>query len=105
MCDYEFVSKLQIDEINTEYFLSLLSRVLKSGKKIEWETITEKQLQDMLLKYDDTPVLQFLNNALHVLIEEDLRPKNSIIYQGMDKYAELSSGLDAKIYFDLLWRI
>ena len=56
----------------------------------------------MLLKYDDTPVLQFLNNALHVLIEEDLRPKNSIIYQGMDKYAELSSGLDAKIYFDLL---
>lgn len=102
VCDYEFVSKLQIDEINTEYFLSLLSRVLKSGKKIEWETITEKQLQDMLLKYDDTPVLQFLNNALHVLIEEDLRPKNSIIYQGMDKYAELSSGLDAKIYFDLL---
>lgn len=102
VCDYEFVSKLQIDEINTEYFLSLISRTLKSGKKIDWETITEKRLQDMLLKYDDTPVLQFFNNALHMLLEEDLRPKNSIIYQGMDKYAELSSGLDAKIYFDLL---
>lgn len=102
VCDYEFVSKLQIDEINTEYFLSLISRTLKSGKKIDWETITEKRLQDMMLKYDDTPVLQFFNNALHMLLEEDLRPKNSIIYQGMDKYAELSSGLDAKIYFDLL---
>lgn len=102
VCDYEFVSKLKTDEINTEYFLSLISRVLKSGRKIEWETITEKQLQDMLLKYDETPVLQFFGNSLHALIEEDLQPKNSIIYQGMDKYAELSSGLDAKIYFDLL---
>lgn len=103
VCDYEFVSKLAIDKINTEYFLSLISRVLKYGQKIEWDTITEKQLQNMLLKYDEkTPVLQFLSNALHTLIEEDLQPKNAIIYQGMDKYAELSSGLDAKIYFDLL---
>ena len=47
-------------------------------------------------------MLQFFSNALHTLIEADLRPKNSIIYQGMDKYAEMSSGLDAKIYFDLL---
>lgn len=100
--DYEFISKLEIEEINTQYFLSLISRTLKAGKTINWMTITESELQDALLKYDNTPVLQFFSNALHTLIEADLRPKNSIIYQGMDKYAEMSSGLDAKIYFDLL---
>lgn len=96
------ISKLEIEEINTQYFLSLVSRTLKAGKTINWMTITESELQDALLKYDNTPVLQFFSNALHTLIEADLRPKNSIIYQGMDKYAEMSSGLDAKIYFDLL---
>ena len=47
-------------------------------------------------------MLDFFRDALHGLIEEDFKSKNAIIYQGMDKYAELSSGLDAKIYFDLL---
>lgn len=100
--DYEFIAKLKIEEISTEYFLSLISRVLKNGKSIVWESITEKQLKEMLLKYDETPVLEFLSNAIKAEIEEDLQHKNSIIYQGMDKYAEMSSGLDAKIYFDLL---
>lgn len=100
--DYEFVSKLNIDEINTPYFEHLIERVLKSGRTIDWATITEEHLQEILLRYDDTPVLEFFRNALHELIEEDLKPKNAIIYQGMDKYAEMSSGLDAKIYFDLL---
>ena len=104
--DYEFISKLKIEEINTQYFLSLISRTLKAGKTINWMTITEGGLQDILLKYDNSPVLQFFSNALHALIENDLQPQNSIIYQGMDRYAEMSSGLDAKIYFDLLsWNI
>lgn len=100
--DYEFISKLNVDEINTAYFEHLIERVLKSGKIINWETITAEQLQEILLRYDYSPVLEFFRNALLALIEEDLKPKNAIIYQGMDKYAELSSGLDAKIYFDLL---
>ena len=100
--DYEFVSKLNIDEINTAYFEHLIERVLKSGKAIEWATITEEQLKEMLLRYDDSPVLEFFRNSLHALIEDDLKTKNAIIYQGMDKYSEMSSGLDAKIYFDLL---
>ena len=33
--DYEFVSKLNIDEINTAYFEHLIERVLKSGKTID----------------------------------------------------------------------
>lgn len=100
--EYEFISKLRIDQIDTEYFLSLISRTIKSGKKIDWETITEEELKGMLLRYDDSPVLQFFHDALIALINEDLKSKNSIINQGKDKYQELSAGFNSKIYFDLL---
>lgn len=100
--DYEFISKLNVDAVGSEYINSLISKVLKAGKKIDWISITEKQLQEMLLRYDETPVLQFLKMALNSIMDEDFAPKNSIIYQGTDQYAEMSSGLDAKIYFDLL---
>ena len=57
---YEFVSKLKIDEINTEYFISCINKVIKSKKKIDWKTITESKLKEMLLRYDgSTPVLSF----------------------------------------------
>lgn len=100
--DYEFISKLNIDEISNEYFNSVLSKVLKHGKIINWESITENELKDMLLRYDDTEVLQFLKDAINVILDEDFTAKHSIISQGTDKYAEMSAGLDAKIYFDLL---
>lgn len=100
--DYEFISKLNIDEVSTEYFNSLITKVLKAGKKIDWALITEKQLKEILLRYDETSVLQFFKIVLNSIMDDDFAPKNSIIFQGMDKYAEMSSGLDAKIYFDLL---
>lgn len=100
--EYEFISKLKIDQIDTEYFLSLISNTLKNGKSIDWETITEEELKSMLLRYDDSSVLQFFQEALLSLINEDLKPKNSIIIQGEDKYKELSAGFNSKIYFDLL---
>lgn len=36
------------------------------------------------------------------MVDQDFKPKHSIICQGMDKSEELSAGLDAKIYFDIL---
>ena len=100
--DYEFISKLNIDEISIDYFNSVLSKTLKIGKKINWETITENDLKDMLLRYDDTEVLQFFKSAINEVLNQDFSAKYSIISQGTDKYAEMSSGLDSKIYFDLL---
>lgn len=100
--DYEFISKLQIDEINTEYFQSVLSKVIRSGATIDWSSITEDHLKEILLRYDNTPVLDFLKNGMMEIIDADLLPKNSIIYKGMDRYEEMSSGFDAKVYFDLL---
>lgn len=102
MLDYEFISKLHIDEISTTYFHELISKVLKVGKEIVWETITENALKDMLLRYDDSEVLQFLKSSMREILDQDFSPKYSIINQGTDKFAEMSSGLDAKIYFDLL---
>lgn len=101
--DYQFISRLNIDKLNTEYFLSHIAKVIRSKSSIDWETITEKKLRDILLKYDESkPVLQFFKEAMLDSIENDFLPKKAIIYQGMDKSDELSSGLNSKIYFDLL---
>jgi len=100
--EYEFISKLKIDHIDTDYYLSLISRAFKKGKTIDWDTVTEEELKGSLLHYDDSSVLDFFKKSLELLINEDLKPKNSIINQGKDKYEELSAGFNSKIYFDLL---
>lgn len=101
--DYQFISRLNIDKLNTEYFLTHIRKVLRAQKDIDWETISESTLKEIVLKYDGTkPILQFFKEAMLASIEDDFLPKNVIIYQGMDKSEELSSGLNAKIYFDLL---
>lgn len=101
--NYEFISKLNIDRIGKDYLNSRISKVLKAKKSIEWSTISESELQEILLRFDGSaPVLQFFKESLYEVITVDFLPKNTIIIQGTDKYAELSSGLDAKIYFDLL---
>ena len=100
--DYEFISKLNVDVIDTEYFLSCLSKILKSGKTIDWKNVTEDDLKDMLMKYDGSSVLDFIKKSLLEVIEQDFLPKHAIISQGMDKSAEFSAGMDSKIYFDIL---
>ena len=100
--EYEFITKLNVDVIDTEYFLSRLSEVLKSGKTIDWKTITEDEFKDMLMKYDGSSVLDFIKKSLLDVIEPDFLPKRAIISQGMDKSAEFSAGMDSKIYFDIL---
>ena len=43
--EYEFISKLKIDEINTKYFVSCIKKVIKSKTEIDWKTITESKLK------------------------------------------------------------
>jgi predicted ATPase len=101
--DYEFVSRLNIDRIGKDYLKSRVSKVIKANREINWETITESELQDILLRYDpNIPALQFFKSSLDNIIIEDFSQKNTIICEGTDKYTEMSSGLDAKIYFDIL---
>ena len=101
--DYEFISKLNIERIDTDYINALVNSTLKIRKKIDWDTITEPVLKNSLLKYDEAiPVLEFFELKIKERLDKDFENTNAIIFQGMDKYEEMSSGLDAKIYFDLL---
>ena len=101
--DYEFISKLNIERIDTDYINALVNSTLKIRKKIDWDTITEPVLKNSLLKYDESiPVLEFFELKIKERLDKDFENTNAIIFQGMDKYEEMSSGLDAKIYFDLL---
>lgn len=101
--DYEFISKLNIERIDTDYINALVNSTLKIRKKIDWDTITEQVLKNSLLKYDESiPVLEFFELKIKERLDKDFENTNAIIFQGMDKYEEMSSGLDAKIYFDLL---
>lgn len=100
---YRFISKLNIDLINTDYFMQHVKGVFNSRKKINLDTITESKLKDALLRYDSNmPVLEFMKQSLMESFDEDFRPKQIINLESSDKTEELSSGLNAKIYFDLL---
>jgi len=101
--EYRFVSKLNIDTIDKEYFDSCIRKVIKAGRRINWRTITERGLKDLLLRFDEKKsVLEFFRESVLAVIYDDLKPKNSIISRGMDVYQELSSGFNSKIYFDIL---
>lgn len=101
--NYEFISRLELAEISNYYMESLLSRVLKKGQSINWSNITVSELQEKIYRYDSSiPVLQFLKVVMLEKLTEDLQPSYSIIVDGEDRYRQMSSGINSKIYFDLL---
>ena len=101
--NYEFISRLELAEISNDYMESLLSRILKKGHRINWSSITMSELQDKIIRYDsNVPVLQFLKTVMLEKLSEDLQPSFSIIVDGEDRYRQMSSGINSKIYFDLL---
>lgn len=100
---YRFISKFNVDLIDTDYFMQHVKGLFNSKKRINLDTITEQKLKDALLKYNDgIPVLDFMKRALVESFDGDFRSKQIINLESSDKTEELSSGLNAKIYFDLL---
>lgn len=100
--DYSFVSRLMAKEVSAPFFMQHVNSLFKSNMRVDLNTITEGKLKDSLLKYDGTPVLQFFKDALIKSFEDDFTPKQTILLRESDKTEELSAGLNAKIYFDLL---
>lgn len=100
--DYCFISRLEAKEITPQFFMQHVNSLFKSNKSVDLNTITGKGLEESLLKYDGTPVLQFFKAALMKSFESDFAPKQTIVLKESDKTEELSAGLNAKIYFDLL---
>ena len=99
---YSFVSRLAAKEISAQFFMQHVNSLFKLNKRVDLNTVTENKLKESLLKYDGTPVLQFFKDALIKSFEDDFVAKQTIILKDSDKTEELSAGLNAKIYFDLL---
>lgn len=100
---YNFVSKIGVTRIDSQWFMQHIPSVCKANKRIDPNTVTEEELKDALLRYDgSTPVLHFFKETLIESFEEDFTLKKTITLKELDKTEELSAGLNAKIYFDLL---
>lgn len=100
--DYNFVSRIKAQEISSQLFMKHVNSLFKSNKRVDLNTVSEERLKDSLLKYDGSPVLQFFRDSLKNSFEDDFTPKQTINLRQSEKTEELSAGLNAKIYFDLL---
>lgn len=101
--NYEFICRLKIEEISNSYMQSLLKRVLKKHEEIDWYTIQESNLKAKLLNVDPRQqILSFFKQSMMEKVNEDLHPEFSIIIDGEDRFKQMSAGLNAKTYFDLL---
>ncbi|SHK88019.1 OLD family protein [Hespellia stercorisuis] len=102
---YRFISKLQIEKIDNTYIEDLLKSVLKRGKSIDTQIITESDLKDMIKKYpneEETAPLEVLKSKISSRLDIDFKVRNTIVEDNMDVYDEVSSGFDAQMYFTLL---
>ena len=101
--DYEFNSRLNITEINTNYLKNLIQSQFKKNTK-SILLMSESEMSTSLLRYDGlvTDALEELKNRIKNVIENDFGEKYTITQAGSDKTQELSAGFNSKIYFDIL---
>lgn len=101
---YNFVAKLKLDVISNEYITELIEGVLKKDKKINTTTISADELKSLILYYPNGLVqpLEVLKDKIKERLNDDFSQVKSILFEGMDKFKELSTGLDSQIYFTLL---
>lgn len=102
---YRFISKLQVEIINNDYIDNILKPIIKRGKEIDTQTITEVDLKEMIKKYpneDEVVPLQVLRDKVTARLDTDFKIRNTIVEENMDVYDEVSSGFDAQMYFTLL---
>ena len=66
--------------------------------------MTQGELAAALLRYDgpEKDALNELKRSISTILDDDFKPKYTITESGYDKTDELSAGLNAKIYFDIL---
>ena len=102
--DYEFNSRLGITEIDEEYIRNLFASEMKKGTQVSVLEMSQAELADKLLYFTGAPseALQELKTRIQNRLDEDLANKYTITQAGKDRTQELSAGLDAQIYFDIL---
>lgn len=103
---YKFISKVQIEKIGQEYIDEILKNVLKRGKVLDTESVTERELKEFIKNYpsDDESVspLGVLKMKINSKLDKDFKIGNTIIEETMDVFEEVSSGFDAQMYFTLI---
>ena len=102
--DYEFNSRLGITEIDEEYVKSLFASEMKKGTKKSVLEMSQDELSERLSYFTGAPseALNELKSKIQEKLDDDLANKFTITQAGKDRTQELSSGLDAQIYFDIL---
>lgn len=102
--DYEFNSRLKITEIDEEYIKSLFSSEMKKDTRMSVLEMSQEELADRLQYFSGAPsdALNELKERIQKRIAEDLESKYTITQAGKDRTQELSSGLDAQMYFNIL---
>lgn len=102
--DYVFNSRLGITEIDEEYIKDLFGSGLKKNTNKSVLDMNQDELSYNLLYYNgpSSEALNELKNRISQRLDEDLANKFTITQAGEDRTQELSSGLDAQIYFDIL---
>ena len=102
--DYEFNSRLGITEIDEEYIRNLFTSELKKGTQKSVLEMNQEELAERLSYFTGAPseALTELKTRIQSKLDEDLASKFTITQAGRDRTQELSAGLDAQIYFDIL---
>jgi len=102
--DYEFNSRLGITEIDEEYVKELFATEMKKTTNKSVLEMSQEDLSESLLYFSGTSseALNELKSRIQKKMDADLANKFTITQAGKDRTQELSSGLDAQIYFDIL---
>lgn len=102
--EYQFNSRLNILAFDTEYVMDLFSRNFKTNVRKSVFDMTRQELCDSIPYYEGAAsgALDEIKRRIQTTLDDDFSCKFTITQQGMDCTKELSSGFNAKIYFDLL---
>ena len=102
---YNFIKRFKnVQKIDNDYLNGLLKSCLKARKEINTETITKAALSEILKDYDDAKLnpLDFLKKQIKDNIKFDFEVEAVILKAGNSEYDNLSNGLNATIYFDII---
>lgn len=102
--DYEFNSRLGITEIDEEYIKGLFSSLMRKNVRKNILEMSQEELAEAFSGYKEpsTEVLNVLKETIAAQLEKDFDNKFTITQAGTDRTQQLSSGFNAKIYFDIL---
>ena len=99
---YRFINKCEIEEISNDYIIKSIQKVV--GKRVkDVNDLTENNISEKIEGIDFSDKLNSLKKMIFENIETDFKYKPVINnLDDKDVTKELSSGFNAKIYFDIL---